>query len=385
MNLNNYFDPIELDSIGRDYIKKKHQLISKIVIHDQNNVIGNIENFDIAVFGVENSVENFNSSVSDFTVIREYLYNLRSFENTPKIIDLGNLKVGNTEKDTLIGLRDVFVELISLKIIPLVLGSSELIHYAKYLAFKRLDKEVNLVSIDNKINISEDKEKDIKSVLWKILVEENEALFSFTNIGYQTYFVSNNLNKYLSDQFHSSIRLGVVRSNIKEVEPILRDADSVGLSIASVRQSDAFGQKNASPNGFYGEEICQLAQFAGMSTKLSCFDVNDFFLSNDINGQTGHLIAQILWHFINGYINRIEEHPVDKSKSFKKFLVNLENFEYEIVFYKSENTERWWMEVPSFKLEATRNQLISCTYNDYEKACNGDVPERWLKAFQKIN
>lgn len=385
MNLNNYFDPIELDSIGRDYIKKKHQLISKIVIHDQNNVIGNIENFDIAVFGVENSVENFNSSVSDFTVIREYLYSLRSFENTPKIIDLGNLKVGNTEKDTLIGLRDVFVELISLKIIPLVLGSSELIHYAKYLAFKRLDKEVNLVSIDNKINISEDKEKDIKSVLWKILVEENEALFSFTNIGYQTYFVSNNLNKYLSDQFHSSIRLGVVRSNIKEVEPILRDADSVGLSIASVRQSDAFGQKNASPNGFYGEEICQLAQFAGMSTKLSCFDVNDFFLSNDINGQTGHLIAQILWHFINGYINRIEEHPVDKSKSFKKFLVNLENFEYEIVFYKSENTERWWMEVPSFKLEATRNQLISCTYNDYEKACNGDVPERWLKAFQKIN
>ena len=43
------------------------------------------------------------------------------------------------------------------------------------------------------------------------------------------------------------------------------------------------------------------------------------------------------------------------------------------------------MEVPSFKIERLRNLLVSCTIDDYQKASKGDVPERWLKAFQKIN
>jgi len=55
------------------------------------------------------------------------------------------------------------------------------------------------------------------------------------------------------------------------------------------------------------------------------------------------------------------------------------------VFYKSEKTERWWAEVPSFNSDIDKQILIACTNDDYILASNGDVPERWLRFFQKIN
>jgi formiminoglutamase len=310
---------------------------------------------------------------------------LSSFSKQIKIYDLGNLKQGKTANDHSIGLRDVIIELISLNITPIILGSSEDIVYPNYLAYQMLDQKINIVSIDSKINITENGEREYKSPLWKIIIENNESLFSFSNIGYQTHFVNPKLAKYLSDQSHSIYRLGNNRYKLKDVEPILRDADIIGLNISSVRQSDAFGQKNPSPNGYFGEEICQLARYSGLSTKLTSFGIYDYQFESDINNQTAHLIAQIIWYFIDGYLNKISEHPFDSDDNYKKFIVNLDGFDQEIVFYKSEKTNRWWVEVPSLKTNYKNHVLISCTHEDYIEAGTGGIPERWLKAFQKLN
>ena len=386
MDLNEYFDPIDIGDVSRDYLNSKYQLLKSVSFHFADSKINNIENYDIAILGVvDNDYNELNNSVTGLTKIRESLYSLSSFEKKLHIYDLGNLKCGKTKNDNIVGLRDVLIELISLDVLPIVIGSSENIIYPNYLAYKKLDQKINLVSIDSTISIVEDREVPYKSPLWKILVEENEALFSFVNIGYQSHFVNNDIIKYLSDNLHNYYRLGYIRSRIKEVEPIFRDADSIGLNISSIRQSEAFGQINPSPNGYYGEEICQLARYAGMSSKLTSFGIYDYLNSIDLNNQTAHLIAQIIWYFIDGYINRISEYPLENTDDYKKFIVNLDTFEYELIFYKSEKTNRWWMEVPSFKVKRLRNLLVSCTIDDYQKASNGDVPERWLKAFQKIN
>ena len=59
----------------------------------------------------------------------------------------------------------------------------------------------------------------------------------------------------------------------------------------------------------------------------------------------------------------------------------------ELVFYKSNKTERWWIEVTIFGSEVNnklkRHTLLPCTHQDYLDACNNVVPERWYKAFQK--
>lgn len=386
MNLNEYFDPIDISDVSRDYINPKYQLFKSVSFYFADNKIKDIENYDIAIFGVvDNDKSELNNSVNGLSKIREYLYSLTAFEKTPRIYDLGNLKCGKTQNDNIVGLRDVIIELISLDVVPIIIGSSENIIYPNYLAYKKLDKKINLVSIDSTISIVENRDISYKSPLWKIIIEENEALFSFTNIGYQSHFVNNKIIKYLSDNLHSFYRLGYIRSKINEVEPIFRDADSIGLNISSIRQSEAFGQINPSPNGYYGEEICQLARYAGLSSKLTSFGIYDYLNSIDLNNQTASLIAQIIWYFINGYANRKVEYPLEKSTNYKKFIVNLDTFEYEIIFYKSEKTDRWWTEVPSFKTNKIKNLLVSCTFDDYQKASNGEVPDRWLKTFQKIN
>jgi len=55
-------------------------------------------------------------------------------------------------------------------------------------------------------------------------------------------------------------------------------------------------------------------------------------------------------------------------------------------FYKSNLTERWWMEISSPENVdniLTSNTLLPCTYFDYENACNQNIPERWFNAKMK--
>jgi hypothetical protein len=47
-------------------------------------------------------------------------------------------------------------------------------------------------------------------------------------------------------------------------------------------------------------------------------------------------------------------------------------------------TERWWMEVPSISNEK-ESLMISCTPEDYTKATEQEIPDRWWKTYQRIN
>jgi len=386
MNLNDYFDPIDIKGFSASIIQPKHQLLSNVTIHQKDNKIQNIESFKIAIIGVPDFLEN-PENVNSFAIekIREYLYSLASFNKPSGIIDLGNLKPGKTINDQKVALRDVLTELITLDIIPVVIGKSENILYTTYSCFQLLNQTINILELNNTININENREQNYKSDLWKIIVEENESLFSYTNIGYQTHLVSNNIINYLNEQLHFCYRLGYIRAHLKETEPIFRDADFIAFNISAVRQSDAFGQTAPSPNGLFGEDICQMAYYAGISNKIKVFTVLDYNITHDINFQTAHLTAQIIWYFIEGIISSNKEYPFDNDSHFTKYVVNLDNLNNELVFYKSEKTNRWWIEVPSLNLNKHKNTLISCTFQDYQLTGNGDIPERWLKTYQKIN
>ncbi|MEP7169411.1 MAG: arginase, partial [Bacteroidota bacterium] len=59
----------------------------------------------------------------------------------------------------------------------------------------------------------------------------------------------------------------------------------------------------------------------------------------------------------------------------------------EIIFLKSKQTERWWMELPSDKTKnrMMRQHFLPCSYKDYEQACNNEIPDRWWQALQKMS
>jgi hypothetical protein len=66
--------------------------------------------------------------------------------------------------------------------------------------------------------------------------------------------------------------------------------------------------------------------------------------------------------------------------------VTVEGIGEEIVFIRSNRTERWWMKLPT---DGKRNRYLSqhllpCTLADYQQACANEVPERWWNAVHKM-
>ena len=182
-------------------------------------------------------------------------------------------------------------------------------------------------------------------------------------------------------------RLGKIRNNLEDAEPLTRNADMITVDISSIRQSDAPASGNASPNGFYGEEICQIMRYAGLSDKLSSIGFYELNPELDINNQTAHLVAQMIWYFIDGYYNRKHDHPYKDKDEYIKYTVSIKNHKDQLIFYKSKKSERWWMDVPvktNYKSIYERHHLVPCSYNDYEVACKDDIPDRWWQAYQKL-
>ncbi|MGE0088497.1 MAG: hypothetical protein AB7S50_03370 [Bacteroidales bacterium] len=382
MNLNDYFNPIELGNTEKGFIHSSAQLISFVKAHTKRNPIEGISDGALAFIGVPE--ESLLPDIQDpFFNIRNELYSLSANKKT-KLYDLGNLKIGKTKNDTIIGLRDVLIDLITNDLTPIIVGNSEDVLFAQYLANVKLGVITNVALVDSKISIIENKESNIPSVLWKILVNERESLSAFTNIGFQTYFVNPKTLQFITENNYSAYRLGYIRSNLKESEPVLRDAHLIGIDVSSIRLSDAPAQTEGSPNGFYGEEICQIARYSGTSNKVTSFGVYNYNQQLDQNKQTSKLIAQLLWYFIEGYYQRIDEDPAKSKSHFKKFIVTIDSAQNELIFFKSEKTDRWWMEIPALK-DSIQSKIISCTYEDYQKATSGELPDRWLNAFQKMN
>ena len=87
---------------------------------------------------------------------------------------------------------------------------------------------------------------------------------------------------------------------------------------------------------------------------------------------------------MEGYHYRSNEYPFGSREHYLKYIVPLE--EEELVFFKSDVTERWWIEIPhvgSVNNKLKRNTLLPCSHEDYLSAVKGDIPKRWWKAQRK--
>jgi hypothetical protein len=187
--------------------------------------------------------------------------------------------------------------------------------------------------------------------------------------------------------YFEAYRLGDVRKDLKMAEPVLRNADLLTFDISAVRFSDAPGNENASPNGFYGEEACQICWYAGLSERLSSigfYEVNPDF---DVNHQTAHLTAQMIWYFIEGFYHRRNEFPHETNDQFIRYRVQMEDFSDDLLFFKSKRSDRWWLQVvrpENIQMKYERHYIVPCTYDDYKKALSNELPDRWWQSYKKL-
>ena len=376
-----FLSPVDTDLIIDIKRLSSQHLSNKVVFHTQED-FPDISKINIAIIGVpDHRGDNNNSREIDLSLIRLELYHLFPGNWSKIIADLGDILPGNSPEDTYFALQKVVSRLIKNKVIPIIIGGSQDLTYALYRGYDDLEQMVNLVSIDAKFDLGKQDETILaESYLSKIIIEEPNNLFNYCNIGYQTYYNSQEEIDLIEKLYFDAYRLGEICNTIAISEPVFRDADLVSLDLTSVKSSDSGNFSNFQPNGFNGKEICALARYAGISDKVSCFGI----FNHQGTKQETALIAQVIWYFIEGIHYRSNEYPFGSKDNYIKYTVP--NEEEDVVFYKSDKTERWWIEIPFFinsNNKLKKNTLLPCSQEDYLAACNQELPERWWKAQRK--
>lgn len=390
MNLDTYLEPINLEDIGFAHDKFSPRLGDKVIAYTQKGNFPEIKKSRLAILGIKedrNSIGNIGCKDAP-DEIRKKLYALSIPTYDMELVDVGNIEMGQTPEDTYFAAIEVMAELLHHNITPIVLGGGQELTFAMYKAYEKQGQIINIFAVDPRFDIGPDTEAlNSRSYLTKIVMSQPNYLFNFTNVGYQSYFVDKNMVDLMNTLQFDIYRLGLIRSNMEEVEPLVRNADMVSIDISSIRQSDAPACGNPTPHGFYGEEICQITRYAGMSDKLSSigfFELNPRF---ENNGQTAHLVAHAIWYFIEGFYNRRSDFPYIDKQNYKRYTVPMHDEGLELVFYKSKKSDRWWMEIPcneQMKQRYARHLLVACSYADYQAALNNDIPERWWRFYNKL-
>jgi len=349
----------------------------------------NLHEFNIAIIGIADgrgSLENEGCMTAP-NEVRKQLYKLYlPSKHTFKAVDLGNVAPGATARDTYFALAAVVLKCVTHKVVPIIIGGSHDLTYGQFLGYQDLQGMINVVNVDERIDMgaSPDEPMSSSSFLMNMLMHQPNYLFNYSHIGHQSYMNDPSAVDTLQSLNFDCYRLGLMQNNMEEVEPIVRDADMVSIDISALRMSDAPAHAQASPHGFYGEQLCQIARYAGMSDKVSSIGFYELNPHYDVNQQTAQLVAHAIWYFIEGYYNRKEDTP-QEDNNYYRFTVKLEEVDHEIIFWKSKRTERWWMEMPFRNTKFSREQhLIPCSYADYQLACNEELPDKWMKYYTKM-
>jgi len=377
MDLTGYFDPVSLTKPEYFLLPDKDTFSRNITIHTPDQPLKEVEKYDVAIIGLpeeKGGVVKGSALAPDH--VRGMLYQLRKINNL-KIYDLGNLIITENINNTYYAVRDITLELVENNILPVFIGGSNDLGYGVLLALEKINTLSQIVSIDPRLDLTLDfKEKtSSRNYLNHLFDEAFKNKYTFSNIGHQTYYITEDQIDSLENEFMLGIRLGEARNNISALEPVIRDSDFFIVDMSAVKQSDSPGVSIPSPNGFNGDEICALSRYAGMSDGLQAFNLD----------QTSHLGAQAIWYFIDGIANRLSENPYTNKSHTKKFIISLNKVEQELVFYKSNVSDRWWVEIPVLNPETNHYHYISCSYDDYKQACNNLIPDRWWRYYHRLS
>lgn len=392
MSLSDFFTPIDLTSIvPKDGYYTSH-LGSKINIY--TDAFPDLDQpADIAIIGVQddrNAINNPGCALAP-DYVREKLYLLHEGAYDTKIVDLGNIRKGETVTDTYYAVKTVVAELIKKDIIPVIIGGGQDLTYAQYLGYETLELKVDLVVVDSHFDLEGDDENETiettsVSYLNKIFLHEPNYLFNYSNLGYQTFFASQDSLRVMEKLYFDVNRLGSLSNNIAIAEPVIRNANMVSFDISAIRSADAVANANATPNGLYGEEACQICRYAGFNDKLTSIGFYEFNPAYDSNGQTAMLLSQMVWYFIDGVYNRKKDFPLSPKSQYLIYKTSLTHDEHELVFVKSKKSDRWWMQVP-YPTGGSKNErfhLVPCRYDDYQTAVSGEMPDLWWRTYQKL-
>lgn len=384
MELQAFFNPIPSKLLHRQFGHNAFYYH----IHCHAETFPNLEGIHIALIGIEEyrgTGDEELLSVSGSTEnIRKKLYPLKKGQSNYSIADLGNLKRGENREETISRLGTIGEFLLKSQILPIFIGGSHDLDIGQFKSYQHMKKLVSLLTVDAKMDM-EDTGTAQELHSQEIILHEPNYMFNYCHLGYQSFLTDPELVTTLEKLYFDHIRLGQLRDSFKETEPLIRNADLLSFDICAIHSSDAPGAIDAQPFGLSAEEACQISWFAGTNEKLSSMGIYGYHSDLDDSRQkTASVIATMIWYFIEGFYQRKDSLSF-QSNDYIKYTVSLDSKPSILHFYKSKLSGKWWMEIPKNQNEKfNRDTIIPCSYQDYQTAQRGEIPERWVNSQLKL-
>lgn len=390
MEWESYFEPIANYVLADEF--DRSQLASNIHYHGLDKSFPDLDQpFDIAILGVGYDQSDLSAPLNKTSDdVRYWLYRLYKSDYHVRIADLGNLKFRSSTEEVTQRLAEIQAFLMNRGILPVIIGGGKELTYGNYLAYKKLQKFATMLGVSSTLSFREvEGELSAANYLNTILSDPENYLFSYANLGYQTYFTPPELLELFRSFHFEMIRLGEVRSHMENTEPVIRNADAISFDLGAVKYADAPHTTFGTPNGLSSDEICRLARYAGLSRKCSSVGFYGIKPGGKTEWPDHQLMAQVIWYFLEGFYVRKPESMDVNDSSYLKFHVALQGHPDEINFYKNLMSEKWWMAVPvpgkGRKKYALQEYLIPCSEADYQTASLNIVPDRWMEYYQKFH
>lgn len=371
--LSDFLEPVSLQHLLGDSSYNDGQLVKHITIYETD--LPDITETDIILVGVTETRGSgiFERIEPAADAIRKQLYQLHYWHKDVTIADLGNIKTGASLNDSYAAIKTVIAELLRHKKTVVILGGSHDVTLAQYFAYKELNKQVEATCIDATINLRGESPERSENFLMEMLTGEPNHIRHYNHIGFQSYFVHPRMLETMDKLRFDCFRVGMIKDNMEEMEPVIRNTHLLSFDISAIKYSDAPANTQC-PNGLTGEEACMLTRYAGMSSSVSSFGIYGYQPQNDVQELTAKQISQMLWYFIDGKSRSKQEANMEDRHNFNEFHCTFT--EVDTVFLQSKKTGRWWMQLPDKK-------FIACSYSDYLHASHNEIPERWLRAQER--
>ena len=368
-----FLQPVNLDLLSKDEGYRDTQLGKHIKVYETQ--LPDISDADMVIIGA-GECRGAGYALNDHASadgIRSALYALYYWHAQVTIADLGNVKIGQTIQDSYAALRTVIAELILQNKKVVVIGGSHDLTLPQYHAYTSIPTLVNAVVTDAKIDLDLEARLPADHFLEELFTGLPNHLNHYAHIAFQSYFMHPHMLETIDKLRFDCFRLGVVREDIEEMEPVIRDSHMMSFDISAIQNAQA-PANIITPNGLNGEEACVLMQYAGMSWKTSSIGLYGYQAELDRNGLSAIQIAQMIWYIIDGIQKGKKESPLSATERFKEFHIAFSDIDTQ--FLQSKSTGRWWMQMHN-------NEWAPCSYKDYLVASKNEIPERWLRALER--
>jgi formiminoglutamase len=373
LHISDFLDAVNLAELSQDQGYRDGQIGKLIDLYDES--FPDVHAADIVIVGCEEErgIGRDRRETGGPDAIREQFYQLYYWHPDVKLADVGNIRAGATLTDTYAALKTVLREITAIGKTAVVLGGSHDLTLAQYYTYADKKHIVEATGVDALIDLDIHSLNRSDNFLMEMLTGEPNYIHHYNHIGFQSYYVHPHMLETMDKLRFDCFRLGSVKDNIEEMEPVIRNSHLFTFDISAIANSFAPANE-LSPNGFNGEEACILLRYAGLSHNVNTVGIYGYKPARDQGQLTARQISHMLWYLIDGKSRGRREAALSERDFFVEYHTAFA--EVETVFLQSKKTQRWWMQLPD-------NKYIACSYKDYLLASSNEIPERWLRAQER--